>query len=191
MKKIIASVVIFAVAFAALWIYGSTGTPPSASSTDNNNTETVQQTESKEETTTTTDSSKKEYAAGETWTVDGQWSLTVDSIEETQERNEYDDRNPGAVYIVSYTYENLGYTDPVIPEGGLFFGMSDGIVDSNGVMGYDYPVSVSQTPKETPIGATCHAQSCIAVENPGTVTLNVQSIDSTETLQRATFVVTP
>lgn len=189
MKKIIASVVIFAVAFAALWIYGSTGTPPSASSTDNNNTGTVQQTASKEETTT--DSSKKEYAAGETWTVDGQWSLTVDSIEETQERNEYDDRNPGAVYIVSYTYENLGYTDPAIPEGGLFFGMSDGIVDSNGVMGYDYPVSVSQTPKETPIGATCHAQSCIAVENPGTVTLNVQSYDSTETLQRATFVVTP
>ena len=48
---------------------------------------------------------------GDTWTVDGQWSVTVNSVEETQERNQYSDKTPAAVYIVTYTYENIGYKD--------------------------------------------------------------------------------
>lgn len=39
-------------------------------------------------------SKKKDYyTIGETWTVDGQWSLTVTGVTETAERNEYATKN--------------------------------------------------------------------------------------------------
>ena len=42
-------------------------------------------------------SKKKDYyTIGETWTVDGQWSLTVTGVTETAERNEYADEKPAA-----------------------------------------------------------------------------------------------
>ena len=44
---------------------------------------------------------QEEYKIGETWVVEGQWKLTVDSVEETQDRNEYSDKQPAAVYIVT------------------------------------------------------------------------------------------
>ena len=47
---------------------------------------------------------KDYYTIGETWTVDGQWSLTVTGVTETAERNEYADEKPAAVYIVDYEY---------------------------------------------------------------------------------------
>lgn len=181
--KILIGLVVFAIAFAALWIIGSMG-PPATNTSDSGQTSTPAATE--------TPVTATEFGIGETWTVDGQWTLTVDSIEETQERNEtYTDHEPGAVYIVSYTYENLGYTDLLNPNVSLFFGMDDSIVDSAGVMGYSYPGDVSQYAQETPIGATCHAQACIGVDDPGTVTLNVLKYDTTETAQNATFVITP
>ena len=53
-------------------------------------------------------SKKKDYyTIGETWTVDGQWSLTVTGVTETAERNEYSEKKPVAVYIVDYEYTNL------------------------------------------------------------------------------------
>lgn len=103
---------------------------------------------------------------GETWTVDGLWSLTINSISETGERNEYAENNPAQVFIVDYTYENLGYVDETGYMDGLFIELSDGqIVDSNGSMGYSYPGDTSKYPQETPVGANCNAQSCIAVDN--------------------------
>ena len=52
---------------------------------------------------------QEEYKIGETWTVPGQWSLTINSVEETADRNQYEEKTTGRVYIVTYTYENLGY----------------------------------------------------------------------------------
>ncbi len=31
----------------------------------------------------------KEYKIGETWTVDGEWSHTVNSVKETEDRNQF------------------------------------------------------------------------------------------------------
>lgn len=36
--------------------------------------------------------SQEEYKIGETWTVPGQWSLTINSVEETADRNEFEER---------------------------------------------------------------------------------------------------
>lgn len=56
-----------------------------------------------------------EIKVGETWTVDGLWKITINSVTETEERytgiSYGGEKNPEAVYIVDYTYENLGYED--------------------------------------------------------------------------------
>ena len=46
---------------------------------------------------------KDNYTIGETWTVDGQWSLTVTGVTETAERNEYADEKPAAVNFLPQT----------------------------------------------------------------------------------------
>lgn len=46
---------------------------------------------------------QKEYKIGETWVVEGQWELTVDSVEEVQERNEFSDKQPASC-IYRYIY---------------------------------------------------------------------------------------
>lgn len=128
---------------------------------------------------------QEEYQIGDTWVVEGQWKVTVDSVEETEERNEYDDRTPGAVYIVTYTYENLGYDDEIMD--GLFISLADGIVDCDGKMGYEYPGDVTMYPQETPVGATCEAQVCIGVENPGDFKINFSAYDADSVSRSAVF----
>ncbi len=130
------------------------------------------------------DEQKQEYEIGETWTVDGQWAITVTGVSETQQRNQYSDKTPGAVYIVDYTYTNIGY------EGiadGLFIDLNEIIIDSEGVMGYIYPGNITYYPKRVPIGATCNAQSCIGVENPGDFKTQVVRYDDNSKKQSATF----
>lgn len=129
---------------------------------------------------------QEEYKIGETWTVPGQWALTINSVEETADRNEYEERQPGAVYIVSYTYENLGYEDEYMD--GLFLNIEFGkIVDSSGKMGYAYPGNVTMYPNEAPVGAVCDAQACIGVENPGSFKIHFSNYDGTSTNQSAVF----
>jgi hypothetical protein len=125
------------------------------------------------------------YKIGESWIVEGQWKLTVDSVEETDQRNEYSDYTPAAVYIVSYTYENLGYE----ADGwnGLFLSIDDGIVDSAGTMGYSYPDDLTNYPQETPVGATCKAQVCIGVDNAGSFQIHFITYDGNENEQKAVF----
>ena len=42
---------------------------------------------------------KDNYTIGETWTVDGQWSLTIMEVTETTERNEYSEKKTcGSLY---------------------------------------------------------------------------------------------
>ena len=74
--------------------------------------------------------SQDAYNIGEPWVVEGQWKLTVDSVEETDERNEYSDYHPAAVYIVTFTYENIGFEDPDGFSDGLYFVLDDSIVDA-------------------------------------------------------------
>lgn len=131
-----------------------------------------------------------EYNIGEPWVVEGQWKLTVDSVEETDERNEYSDYHPAAVYIVTFTYENIGYKDPDGLSDGLYFILDDSIVDAGGKMGYSYPGDITMYPQETPVGATCEGQVCIGVDNPGSFKINVEHYDGNDVEQKATFNVT-
>ena len=130
------------------------------------------------------------FHKGETWTVEGQWELTVTDIAETEDRNEFSDKNPAAVYIVSFVYKNVGYVDSDGVMNGLYFVMDDSIVDSAGFMGYSYPGDVTDYPQETPVGASCKGQVCIGVDNAGLpITLNVELYDGNEVRRTATFIV--
>lgn len=128
----------------------------------------------------------KEYAIGETWEVGGQWKVTVNSVTETKDRNEFSDKNPGAVYLIDYTYENIGYKDDIMD--GLYVSFDMGtIVDAGGKVGYTYPLTVTKYPKETPIGATCDAQCYIGVDNPGDFKITYSKYDSNSNKQEAVF----
>lgn len=129
--------------------------------------------------------SQDTYKIGESYVVEGQWKITVDSVETTDDRNEYSDKNPAAVYLVTYTYENLGYDDDIM--NGLYISLDDGIVDSTGKMGYSYPGDISMYPQETPVGASCQAQACIGVDNVGSFKINFYTYDSNSQKQSAVF----
>ena len=128
---------------------------------------------------------QSEYKIGETWVVENQWKVTVNSVEETSSRNEYSDKQPAAVYILNYTYENIGYEDDYMD--GLFISLDTGIVDSAGKMGYSYPGDISTFAQETPVGASCQAQVCIGVDNPGNFKINFAAYDGNSEKQSAVF----
>lgn len=177
MKKIIALVLCLTFALAVLTACSGTSTDTGTGSNDTGSQNTP------------ADNQPSEYKVGETWTVDGQWELIVTGFEETTDRNEYSDKNPGAVYIVSYTYKNIGYTDASGIMDGLYFSLEDSIVDSKGSMGYSYPGNITDYPQETPVGASCKAQTCIGVDNAGTpIKITVTQYDSGSNKQTATFV---
>lgn len=133
-------------------------------------------------------SDKDVYEIGDTWTVAGQWALTIDSVEEISERNEYADTDPAAVYTITYTYENLGYEDKSGLMNGLYFDLSTaGIVDAGKKMGYAYPDDITMYPQETPVDAKCEAQACVGVDNAGNFKLNVSAYDGDGNEQKATF----
>ena len=126
-------------------------------------------------------------AIGETWTVDGQWSLTVTGVRESERRNQYFGKNPEKVYIVEYTYTNLGYEDEYMD--GLYITLDDMVVDSAGLMGYDYPGDIKNYPKPLAVGETIKAESCIGVEHGGDMRITIVKYDGNKNKQKETFLV--
>ena len=128
-----------------------------------------------------------DYRIGDTWTVDGEWEFKITGVTATNDRNSYDESNPEAVYIVDYQYSNKGYEDDFMD--GLYMYLDDTVVDSAGYMAYGYSGSLTNYPKETPVGATCIAQDCIGVDHAGNFIIFLSKYDSNDNLQRASFLV--
>ncbi len=97
---------------------------------------------------------KTTYGQGEAWTVDGQWRFTIDSVTATDERNEFSDLNPAQVVVVTYSYENLGYTGDV--QDLYFSELNMAIIDGGKAVAKTYPGNISTYPQETPNGAVCN-----------------------------------
>lgn len=151
------------------------------------NTSEVSSSDSKEQAIS---GEKIVYSIGDTWTVDGQWSLTINSITETDYRNEFSEKEPVQVFIIDFVYENIGYEDKSGLMDGLFFDLTNGqIIDSEGFMGYSYPGEVTYYATETPVGAKCKAQDCIAVDNKSSeIAINLSKYDGSGKEQKASFV---
>ncbi|KIR02827.1 hypothetical protein P261_01642 [Lachnospiraceae bacterium TWA4] len=138
-----------------------------------------------QETTKENAQEEKVYKIGDTWEVEGLWKLTINSVKEVNERNEFSDKKPEAVYIVDYTYENIGYKDSV--SDGLY--MSPGmeqIVDSQNEMGYEYPGDISKYPDKVPVGASCTAEVCIGVNHAGSFKVLYSEYGTDEDLTKYT-----
>ena len=126
-------------------------------------------------------------SVGDTWTVDGQWKLTIDSVSTTSDRNQFADENPQQVVIITYSYENLGYESDFMD--GLYFDLSQNgdasVVDANGEMAISYPGDITKYPQETPIGAKCTgAQACIGLMNTSdTITMTIKKYDGNSNSQ--------
>lgn len=162
---------------------GNTTTTADADTSADTQATQEDQTEAEETTT------ENEFKIGETWTVDGLWSVTVDGVTETQTRNEFEEKEPAAVYIVDYTYTNIGFEDETGLMDGLYISLDDSITDSAGMMGYTYPGDVNYYPQEAPIGSSCKAQVCIGVDNAGSFKLNYAQYDADGNKHAATFLV--
>ncbi|MBR1739999.1 MAG: zinc ribbon domain-containing protein [Ruminococcus sp.] len=126
------------------------------------------------------------FGIGETWTVPGQWSLTINSVSLTEDRNEYEGKKPEAVYLVDYTLENLGYDSSFYD--GLYIDLSrEQIVDSEAFTGYSYPLSTDYDPDDIPIGAKAHVIVCVGVDHAGDFDIIVSKNDGNFDKHSATF----
>lgn len=140
----------------------------------------------------TSQSSTETLKVGDTWTVDGQWKLTINSVTTTSYRNPYSDYKPAQVVYISYSYENLGYYDNFYDEDMLYFALDPDVettvIDSNGEVAYSYPGEDGGA-KEIPTGAKCmNATSCIGLNNVSdTITLTISKYDGNETKQKIQY----
>lgn len=131
---------------------------------------------------------EKIYQLGETWEVDGQWRLTINSVKSTTDRNQFSDKNPAQVVIITYTYENLGYESSYMD--GLYINIGNQtVVDANGEIADSYPGSITNYPKEVPVGAKCvDAQDCIGLNNVSDyITLTFSQYDGNGNKQTGKF----
>lgn len=129
------------------------------------------------------------YKVGDTWTVDGQWSLTIDSVEATNERNEFEETQPAQVVKINYHYENIGYEDETGLMDGLFLdlGSCGQVVDAEGNVCTEYPLGDVYA-QETPVGAKCQAESYFGLIAEGSpIKLSLSQYDGNGDEQKAAF----
>lgn len=127
---------------------------------------------------------KKTYGLGEWWEVPGQWKLKIDSVTPTEERNQFSEKTPQQVVIITYSYENIGYEKKVQD----LYMRPRNVIDSKGVMGETYPATYT-SPSPTPIGATMNgAQAAYGIQNEGgNIKITFENYDSDSKNQTAVF----
>ncbi len=153
--------------------------------------EQSQEPEQEEETGNeekTENSNSDALAIGDTWTVDGQWEFTIDSVEATDERNEFDDSDPAQVIIINYHYENTGYEDQNGIWDGLYMDPSGGtLIDADRNVCSSYPADITY-PQETPVNAICTAQCAFGLMSDGnTATLTYSLYDGNGVNQKVEY----
>ena len=128
------------------------------------------------------DENAQKLTIGETWTVDDQWTLTINSVKKTSDRSKYSkvDYDVADVYVIDYTYTNINYNDSNLD--GLYFFFSNYTKDTAGVTcGHYTLIGVDDdytTPDFIKPGKTKHCQDCIAVSKSGGFTVDApQSSD--------------
>lgn len=104
------------------------------------------------------------FGPGETWTVDGDFALTFTAVNETDYRNEFSEKNPAQVIVLTYDYTNIGHEKDVMD---LYISsVSFYVIDENGEIAETYPVTDITYPQEIPIGASSMgAQEAFGLKN--------------------------
>ncbi|MDQ0359427.1 hypothetical protein [Breznakia pachnodae] len=112
----------------------------------------------------------KAYGLGETVEYsengDVKFTLTINSVTSTEERNQFDDSNPAQVIKINYTYENINDEDGVYIFSSYFT-----VIDEGGNVCDAYPIS-GEYPKDAPIGAKATADEAYGLKQAsGTIKL--------------------
>ncbi len=82
--------------------------------------------------------------------IDDKYALEILAVQETDERNQYSEKEVAQVLIIDYLYENIGEEDKDIYISDMEFKF----VDSGGNMCTTYPVEGNYDPPQpTPLGA--------------------------------------
>lgn len=105
-------------------------------------------------------------SSGQTWRVDGQWEITINSVTTHNLCNSYANSQEGytnqQVVIVNYTYTNLGFDNGM---GGLIFDANDFTVyGSNGYAGSTYACTHESLPRLVSKGMSCKASSAYVLD---------------------------
>ncbi len=123
---------------------------------------------------TVEDIDAERFAIGETWTVEGEWELTIDSVDSTlytytgnNSNSLWGSRNSEQEYqllTISYHYTNLGYENYY--GSGLSISLANGqLVDANGQYGQQVYVETNMSsPPAVAVGETGEAQIEVLIE---------------------------
>lgn len=130
---------------------------------------------------------KKEYGLDEWWEVEDQWKLKIDSVRFTDERNSSSDKDPEAVVIIKYSYENLGYEGDVQD----LYMTPDTVIDGEKKVVSTYPAGSKVSPKTTPVGAMTEGaeKSYGLTSNEGEIIIHFDEYDDDSNKYKAVFVV--
>lgn len=115
----------------------------------------------------------KKYALNEEIVVEKygeKYTLVITNIEEMNERNQFSDKHPEQVFLISYTYKNIIGDELYISDSHFE------IIDENNEIGSTYPNSISNYPQGISEGVTCKAEMVLCVNNKSNkITLNFKN----------------
>lgn len=131
-------------------------------------------------------SEKKVLGINDEWVVDGQWKLKILGVKTTNDRNEFSEKQPKQVVVVSYTYENIGYESDFMD--GLYL-TPEQIIDEKGSVGYNYPGKITHNPDAIPTGSKIEiAEEVFGLDNESKeVLINFVQYDGNKQKQKVTF----
>ncbi|MGL6057256.1 MAG: DUF4352 domain-containing protein [Culicoidibacterales bacterium] len=140
---------------------GSNATTSSGGSTTPSTETTQTTTPSVEEETSSVDA-KSTFSIGEQIVIEtskGEYKLTITGITETDDRNQFSDKQADRVVIIDYAYENVSQEDDL-----YISDMSFKAYDANGTALSTYPATI-EYPQSVGIGRNTSAQMAFALNN--------------------------
>ncbi|RHM62619.1 MULTISPECIES: hypothetical protein [Coprobacillaceae] len=127
---------------------------------------------------------EKIYTTGETVTYTKNnknlVKFTVDSVQATDERNEFEESNPAQVIIIKYSYENLNDDDEV-----YFSSINFKVVDEGGNVCESYPASLNVYPQQAPKGTKSEGEEAYGLKQQSSKVKFIVDFDFTGT--KATY----
>ena len=102
------------------------------------------------------------YELGKTFVMDGAYEFRVNSVKKHYLCNQYADYVDNPIYIINFTYKNLGFTEGL--EIDYFSGMKQ-VYDEKMEIGDIYPCTHTKDAKKISIGTSCTAEEAIVFNN--------------------------
>ena len=115
---------------------------------------------------TYTDPNGATIRVGDTWLIDGLFSITINSITEANVDTS-SEPDIAAVYVIDYTYTNIGLKDD-----DLYFSFTMDTTDAAGKEVDYYYLSESVSPDFIKAGETMNCKQAVSVSKKGALTSN-------------------